>query len=430
MSLKSQTKQPATKVIAMDENTPNAEFVQRTENFTITSLPKPYLKSDGSQPLTLANICSALENQLIKQTSIKQGKRKQKLNHDIKLLKQTRAGQAKEQGFTKDFIRKKNIFDQIEAGEHRLSVLAKRFGVSYGKVREISNMKETPVPSSSLTDQRLEEDTLLISNLIKEQSLTLLTSSKIKRILAPTKNMSRHRICFILRRLGYLFKSEMTKDARKREIASVLSEKEKTSLPEPLLSICRGLQNKHFLVFMDEYKLVLNHIPLKSWKTRGSNERVARQSSSTDHVWTIPVAVSCFEIIAYQVFKSELSGEDFRYFLLSVLQQLFHVHGNLSICVYLDQASWHKSRKVTEGMLGKYLQFNLARRPELNLIELLFSKLRNRTRSMSDYKDDQSHLEEFHGILRELNAERDFEGYLREVIRQSISHAKTALKGK
>ena len=129
--------------------------------------------------------------------------------------------------------------------------------------------------------------------------------------------------------------------------------------------------------------------------------------------------VTADRIVAYQVFESELRSADTVYFLshaLRIYAKSRNFDYNL-VLVHLDFARYHRSKEVMSSSIASYLLFNAKARPEFNLVERVFSKLRDIFKTRQAVNSNQE-LPLFNELIRRANNSKDFSGYLRATIRE------------
>lgn len=88
-----------------------------------------------------------------------------------------------------------------------------------------------------------------------------------------------------------------------------------------------------------------------------------------------------------------------------------------NVRIILDRAQWHLAKTVTQSMFAQNLIVGVTKRPEMNLIERVFSKLRELFRRRPEVETFEEEQRIFQKIVRECNKERDFLGYQLETLR-------------
>ena len=178
------------------------------------------------------------------------------------------------------------------------------------------------------------------------------------------------------------------------------------------------------VLFCDEFKLPLQQTPTSAWtKPEGLEEGIV-YNHRPDAVATMLTACAiCSKegFLAVQVFKDEVNGAGFSYFIDQVLSQLFTDKKYLLVA---DNASWHKSALVQKTPGYRFLFFNEPRFFMLNLIENAFSFIRFMFRSrprhlLGNIEDEARHAV---GLFFHPQNSKRFKGIYRNHLRQLIKY--------
>ena len=118
--------------------------------------------------------------------------------------------------------------------------------------------------------------------------------------------------------------------------------------------------------------------------------------------------------VAIQIFKKEICGEDFLFFIQEAFKKVPH---KTKISVLADNASWHKAECVSQSKAFKALHFNAPGLFQANLIENAFSFIRSefRKRPLVDTVEEEAALL-LQIFFDDYNTKR-FEGIARNHIR-------------
>lgn len=155
---------------------------------------------------------------------------------------------------------------------------------------------------------RLQGDTELVKNLIESDTTEFWTSSKVKRKLTDIKNIGKNRICKIMRSLGYRYKSNSVSFSQLRKQKRDL--KEFAILQALSTFVLKGISKEIMLINVDEFKCVLDQVPLKAWRHKAEKDLKVRDRQR-DLVITCAVACTAYRVVGLQFFTRELSASDF-----------------------------------------------------------------------------------------------------------------------
>ena len=118
--------------------------------------------------------------------------------------------------------------------------------------------------------------------------------------------------------------------------------------------------------------------------------------------------------VAVQVFKREICGEDFLYFLQ---QALTRVPSSKKITVLADNATWHTAQVVVKTKVAKALEFNARGLFQANMIENAFSFVRAEFRKRPNATTDEEEARLLLRIFFDPRNEHRFAGIFRNHLR-------------
>ena len=124
---------------------------------------------------------------------------------------------------------------------------------------------------------------------------------------------------------------------------------------------------------------------------------------------------------ATQLYKKEVTGLDFLYFINNIISSLPR---RWSYTILTDNASWHHAGVVQGLSSNKFLYFNEPRMFQLNIIENAFSFIRSefRRRPFVETLEEEA-VQIINLFFEETNVQR-FTGLLRNHLRQLIKYHK------
>lgn len=129
------------------------------------------------------------------------------------------------------------------------------------------------------------------------------------------------------------------------------------------------------LFFLDEFKCPVRQVPSEFWRSKSITAADISDRTSRSECITCVCLASFEGFIFCQYFVQELTAASFEYALACIFRYLSTRPKMFRII--LDQAKWHTSALITDGPFSPYLVFNCPKIWELNLIEGLFSPVRN-----------------------------------------------------
>ena len=132
------------------------------------------------------------------------------------------------------------------------------------------------------------------------------------------------------------------------------------------------------MLYCDEMKFPLYQTADKKWARFDTEMQdlpvYNRRYEDTKLQLTAIALCSLEKFEAVQIFKGEVTGPDFLYFLNQTISRM-DPSKNYSILV--DNASWHKADIISKAKASDFLFFNEARMFQLNIIENAFSFVRH-----------------------------------------------------
>ena len=130
------------------------------------------------------------------------------------------------------------------------------------------------------------------------------------------------------------------------------------------------------VLYIDEAHFPLVQTSTHHWTTRNPNkeELVYNRRPVEETKLSVIAVCSLKSFIAMQVFKKDITADDFHYFLQEVLKRY---DKSKKVTILADNASWHKTDGIIKSRAGKFLFFNARGLFQSNAIENCFSFIRS-----------------------------------------------------
>ena len=182
--------------------------------------------------------------------------------------------------------------------------------------------------------------------------------------------------------------------------------------------ICQAICDPNTtILYIDEMKFPLRQTMEKRWTHVGlprENTLVYNRRPVPKETLTAIALCSLEKFEAVQVFRYEVTGTDFLYFLNEAVQQL-PPHRHYTIIA--DNASWHHCKQVSQAEVSKFLFFNHAKMYQLNVIENAFSFVRHGFRSRPTVNTMEEEAKRIVDIFFDQDSGERFKGYFRHHLR-------------
>ena len=205
---------------------------------------------------------------------------------------------------------------------------------------------------------------------IQEVAGTYVTIKDIRRL---HRSFSRKWISRELRRSGFKWlmmikRRRITKKENNRgtKVVSMLNQLAQAIPAQDVLSL-----------YVDEVHFPLYQTTTHHWRrpsNSGDEEMVYnRRPFPEDQKLSVIALCSLKGFLAIQVYKQDIKGEDFLYFLQ---EALYRIPSGKKVTILADNATWHTAKVVNQSKAGKYLFFNAPGLFRANAIENAFSFIR------------------------------------------------------
>jgi len=123
------------------------------------------------------------------------------------------------------------------------------------------------------------------------------------------------------------------------------------------------------VLYCDEMKFPLFQTSTHSWTSQLDCYRGVYNRREDDRVLTAIALCSTKGFLGVQVYKQEVTGPDFLYFLNSIIAGLPQTK---SYTVLADNASWHHANIVDRSAVSGFIFFNEPRMFQQNIIRIQF----------------------------------------------------------
>ena len=215
-----------------------------------------------------------------------------------------------------------------------------------------------------------EEEEALV-NTIEGVQDNFLTVAEIKR---RHPSFSRKKILSFLHRKGYRYRM-----IPKKRLKPNQNKPNSTRICRIISHIAQAVTDPNtIMLYCDEMKFPLYQTADKKWAHKDTLPEdlpvYNRRYEDTKQQLTAIALCSLEKFEAVQIFKGEVTGPDFLYFLNQTISRM-DPRKNYSILV--DNASWHKAEIISKAKASDFLFFNEARQFQLNIIENAFSFVRH-----------------------------------------------------
>lgn len=172
------------------------------------------------------------------------------------------------------------------------------------------------------------------------------------------------------------------------------------------------------LLFLDEVIFPLNHTPTHCWRRKEDTDAGYKERTQCKTQLTCIALCSKTRVIAIQLHTEEMQAQAIIHFLTEVLQR--HRTTN-KVVVLLDNAKYHSAQLVRESSVGPYLLFSVPRCWELNLIEVLFSKAKEKWQRRPSVRCAEEEVSQVIRVFRECQVPADFGGYRKQYLRNLVA---------
>lgn len=224
----------------------------------------------------------------------------------------------------------------------------------------------------------------------------------------------------LLKSLGYRYKlnrMNFTRANVKRKLL-LKNDSEKTRFKIVLTRSLEAFRSRSkILIFIDEMELRLAQTPLKCWKKPSTPMLLNRNQPHSSARAIVITACSTKELIAFQFYQEPVTGTDFSYFLVNLVRILSEKYPTIKPVLLADNAAFHNLINLDHSCIRDMLLFNVVALSLVNLVELLFSKIRTLFRNRSQQSDYAAEISQLAEIFTKANQPSDFAGYTSQWLR-------------
>lgn len=171
------------------------------------------------------------------------------------------------------------------------------------------------------------------------------------------------------------------------------------------------------VLYCDEVKFPLYQTATHSWTNLQDSERMVYNRREDERMLTAIALCSIKGFVGVQLFKKEVTGPDFLYFINNIIMSLPR---GFSYTILTDNASWHHAGVVQGSSANKFLYFNEPRMFQLNIIENAFSFIRSGFRRRPFVETLEEEAIQIINLFFEDKNQLRFTGLVRNHLRQLI----------
>lgn len=170
------------------------------------------------------------------------------------------------------------------------------------------------------------------------------------------------------------------------------------------------------LLFLDEVLFPLNLTPKSVWRHKDQPFTGFKERTACKRFITCLALCSKTRVIAIQMTEASMDSEALIYFLTEALK-LEELPDR--VAVLLDNARYHTSVLVRRSSIGQFLVKNVTRCYELNMIEMVFSKVKHLWKLRPTVATIEEEVQQIVQIFRQCQLPQDFAGYRRNYLRNA-----------
>ena len=294
-----------------------------------------------------------------------------------------------------------------------LKDVCKSTGCCYGTAKKVQQdlMFSDSVTPFEYPNQKSDSQLSMLEESVQHLQGTFKTINDLRR---EHPSFSRKFVHRRLRLAGYRYKL-LPRDRKNKP--------EQQDRSKQIVEVISHLAQAHAalnttVIFIDEAHFPLFQTASRRW-TLGlqANDCVYNRRTPDEVKLSVVAACDNTGFVAIQVFKRDISSNDFLHLLQSVISRY---PAKTKLTVLADQASWHTSSKVMDTAAGKFIHLNVPGLFRTNSIENSFSFVRSEFRKRPHVHS----LEEEAALLVEIffspENRRRFEGIYKNHLRQLL----------
>ena len=267
------------------------------------------------------------------------------------------------------------------------------------------------VPSYEYNNVKSPEESRVLDEDISRIEGGFMTVVDLKR---RHPSFSRKAILKLLHEHGYRYRL-LPKNMKNPEIRAINS----TRVCRLVSHIAQALSDPNTVIlYIDEMKFPLYQTSERRWQHRDSvpEEGIIYNRRAYFHEMLTAVALCSLEKFeAVQLFKREINGHDFLYFLNTAIANL---PPGKHYTIIADNATWHTSEAVRQCTASKFLYFNEPHMFQLNIIENAFSFVRHAFRKRPIVETAEEEAASIMRIFFDAGNKKRFRGLMRNHLRQ------------
>lgn len=293
------------------------------------------------------------------------------LKHQARCLQKRRPAMKRESDWEHRINRKRRLIAQVLRRQARLNLaeVCRVTGCCFSTAKRLHRDLGFQGEPAEYTynNCKTAEETAKVEELIEKVQGSYQTISDLKRALP---SFSRKLIARKLKESGHRW-LQMVK---RRKVP-----KEESHQSKAIVDLVSHLTQAMIapstdVLYVDEVHFPLEQTATHHWtRPELAEEQVYNRREVQPAKLSVIAICSLSGFVAAQVFKQDISMDDFLFFLQSVLSQ--YAPGR-RITVLADNATWHTTPKVVGTKAGKCLFFNIPGLFQANIIENAFSFIR------------------------------------------------------
>ena len=298
----------------------------------------------------------------------------------------------------------------------KLTHIANRLHCSFELVKKVYNEMRVlgEVQRFQYQNMHTEEEEADLADALEGCHISYTTVTDIKRA-NPTYSRKK-----ILERLH----QRRLKWTELRGVPNIKKKRTMRDPPNPrkmrhiVRTITCALQDPTTEVFyVDEMKFPLHQTPRHHWADPNLPDQLAWGQRLSRTTLTAIAICSIRRFEAVQLYKEEVNGRAFKYFIEAFVSSL---PLNKQYLIVLDNASWHKGGAMTNLRVQKFFLYNEPQQYQLNMIENCFSYIRALFRKRPLVHTIEEEAKQIVNLFFDRDIEEKFTSFFRNHIRSLL----------
>ena len=169
--------------------------------------------------------------------------------------------------------------------------------------------------------------------------------------------------------------------------------------------------------YVDEMKFPLNQTPTNHWSDRNRPDELVWGQRVSKTTLTAIAICSIRRFEAVQLYKAEVNGWSFKFFIEAFVNSL---PVNKRYLIVLDNATWHKAGAMTNLKVQEFFLYNEPQQYQLNMIENCFSYIRPLFRKRPLVHTIEEEAKQIANLFFDRDIEEKFVSFFRNHIRSLL----------